>query len=50
MQEYHISTVIFSLILKNATYENMHNLINYVKNTVKKKTGINLELELEIVN
>ena len=40
----------FFINSKNATYENMHNLINYVKKTVKKKTGINLELELEIVN
>ena len=40
----------FFINSKNATYENMYNLINYVKKTVKEKTGINLELELEIVN
>ena len=30
--------------------ENMLDLINFVKLRVKEKTGINLELELEIVN
>ena len=35
---------------KNATFENMYNLINFVKSKVKEKTGITLELELEIVN
>ena len=35
---------------KNASFENMFNLINFVKLRVKEKTGINLELELEIVN
>ena len=35
---------------KNASFENMYNLINFVKEKVKKKTGITLELELEIVN
>ena len=35
---------------KNASYENMYNLINFVKSKVKEKTGISLELELEIVN
>ena len=40
----------FFINSKNATYENMHNLISYVKNTVKEKTGVKLELELEIVN
>ena len=39
----------FFINSKNATYENMYNLISYVKKTVKEKTGINLELELEIV-
>ena len=34
---------------KNASYENMYNLINFVKSQVKQKTGISLELELEIV-
>ncbi|MDA9707247.1 UDP-N-acetylmuramate dehydrogenase [Candidatus Pelagibacter sp.] len=40
----------FFINSENATYENMNNLINHVKKTVKEKTGINLELELEIVN
>ena len=40
----------FFINSKNATYENMHNLISHVRKTVKEKTGINLELELEIVN
>ena len=35
---------------KNASFENMYNLINFVKSKVKEKTGITLELELEIVN
>ena len=35
---------------KNANFENMYNLINFVKSKVKEKTGITLELELEIVN
>ena len=35
---------------KNASFENMYNLINFVKSKVKEKTGISLELELEIVN
>ena len=35
---------------KNASFENMYNLINFVKLKVKEKTGITLELELEIVN
>ena len=35
---------------KNASFENMYDLIKFVKSKVKKKTGISLELELEIVN
>ena len=34
---------------KNAKYEDMKSLIDYVKNKVKDKTGINLELEIVIV-
>ena len=34
---------------KNAKYEDMKSLIDYVKNKVKGKTGINLELEIVIV-
>ena len=40
----------FFINSKNASFENMYNLINFVKSKVKKKTGITLELELEIVN
>ena len=40
----------FFVKTKNATFENMYNLINFVKSKVKEKTGITLELELEIVN
>jgi len=40
----------FFINSKNASFENMYNLINFVKSKVKEKTGINLELELEIVN
>ena len=40
----------FFINSNNASFENMYNLINHVKKKVKEKTGINLELELEIVN
>ena len=40
----------FFINSKNASFENMNNLINYVKKKVKDKTGISLELELEIIN
>ena len=33
----------------NATYEDMKKLIDFVRNSVREKTGINLDLELEIV-
>ena len=33
----------------NATFDDMKKLINFVKKNVKKKTGINLDLEIEIV-
>ena len=39
----------FFINSKNASFENMLNLINFVKNRVKEKTGVSLELELEIV-
>ena len=32
-----------------ATYKDMKELIDLVRNSVKKKTGINLDLEIEIV-
>ena len=40
----------FFINSKNASFKNMIDLINFVKLRVKEKTGINLELELEIVN
>ena len=40
----------FFINSNNASFKNMYDLINFVKNNVKKKTGISLELELEIVN
>ena len=33
----------------NATYEDMKKLIDFVRNSVREKTGINLDLEIEIV-
>ena len=33
----------------NATFDDMKKLINFVKKNVKKKTGIDLDLEIEIV-
>ena len=40
----------FFINSNNASFKDMYDLINFVKNNVKKKTGISLELELEIVN
>ncbi len=40
----------FFINSNNASFENMCDLINFVKKSVKEKTGISLELELEIVN
>ncbi len=34
---------------KNATFEDMYNLINYVKKKVKDKTGVNINLEIKIL-
>ena len=34
---------------KNASFEDMNNLINFVKYEVKKKTGVNLDLEIQIL-
>ena len=34
---------------KNATYKDMKGLIDLVRNSVRKKTGINLDLEIEII-
>ena len=34
---------------KNASFEDMNNLINFVKYEVKKKTGVNLDLEIKIL-
>ena len=33
----------------NATFSEMYSLINYVKKNVKKKTGINISLEIKVV-
>ena len=33
----------------NATFNEMNSLINFVKKNVKRKTGININLELKIV-
>ncbi len=40
----------FFINSNNASFDNMHDLISFVKKSVKEKTGISLELELEIVN
>ena len=40
----------FFINSNNASFKNMYDLINFVKKNVKEKTGISLELELEIVN
>ncbi len=40
----------FFINSNNASFKDMNNLINFVKNNVKEKTGVSLELELEIVN
>ena len=40
----------FFINSNNASYKDMCDLINFVKKNVKEKTGISLELELEIVN
>ena len=34
----------------NATFDQMNSLINYVKKNVKDKTGININLEIKIVD
>ena len=40
----------FFINSNNASFQNMYDLINFVKKKVKEKTGISLELELEIVD
>ena len=40
----------FFININNASSKDMHDLINFVKKKVKEKTGISLQLELEIVN
>ena len=42
-------TKTFFVNKKNAKYEEMKSLINYVQNKVKDKTGIKLDLEIVIV-
>ena len=39
----------FFINKNKATYEDMKKLIDFVKNSVREKTGINLDLEIEIV-
>ena len=39
----------FFINKKNSTFSDMNNLINFVKKEVKKKTGIEIETEIEIV-
>ena len=39
----------FFINKNNATFNDMNQLINFVKKNVKEKTGINLDLEIEIV-
>jgi len=39
----------FFINKNKATYEDMKKLIDFVRNRVRKKTGINLDLEIEIV-
>ena len=39
----------FFINKKNASFEDMNNLINFVKYNVKKKTGVNLDLEIQIL-
>lgn len=34
----------------NASFDDMKNLIEYIKKNVKSKTGINLETEIEIID
>ena len=34
---------------KNASFSEMNKLINFVREEVKKKTGISLDLEIEII-
>ena len=40
----------FFINSNNASFNNMYDLINFVKKRVKESTGVSLELELEIVN
>ena len=40
----------FFINSNNATFNDMYDLINFVKKRVKESTGVSLELELEIVN
>ena len=39
----------FFINKNNATYKDMKQLIDFVKSSVREKTGINLDLEIEIV-
>ena len=39
----------FFINKKNASFEEMNSLINFVKKNVKDKTGININLEIKII-
>ena len=41
--------VIFLLTKRNASFKDMKKLIDFVKNSVKSKTGIDIETEIEII-
>ena len=49
MQKFQKNIVIFLLIKRNASFKDMKNLIDFVKNSVKSKTGIDIETEIEII-
>ena len=50
MQQYPKNIVIFLLIKKKASSNDMKNLINFIKENVYKKTGVNLELEIVLTS
>ena len=43
------ASINFFVNSKNATFSEMNKLINFVREAVKKKTGISLDLEIEII-
>ena len=48
-KENNLSETAFFINKKNATFEEMNSLINFVKKKVKDKTGININLEIKII-